>query len=69
MFQDFRRTVIQTSSEVILVGAERKKRERRIPGRYRDSAMWTGTDFVAVDSTSTSEPETPILPGKVFFSA
>ncbi|XP_071542195.1 uncharacterized protein [Panulirus ornatus] len=60
--KDFRRTVIQTSSEVILVGAERKKRERRIPGRYRDSAMWTGTDFVAVDNTSTCEPETNILP-------
>lgn len=33
--------MIQTESEVILVGTERKKRERRMPGRYRDSAPLT----------------------------
>ncbi|XP_042215218.1 uncharacterized protein LOC121861493 isoform X2 [Homarus americanus] len=60
--KDFKRTVIQTGSEVILVGAERKKRERKIPGRYRDSAMWTGTDYVAVNSPNASEPELTTLP-------
>ncbi|XP_045591735.2 uncharacterized protein [Procambarus clarkii] len=60
--KDFRKTVIQTGSEVILVGAERKKRERRIPGRYRDSALWTGSDYIASDSPCPSEPEIPPLP-------
>ncbi|XP_047495897.1 uncharacterized protein LOC125043703 [Penaeus chinensis] len=62
--KDFKKTVIQTGTEVILVGAERKKRERRIPGRYRDSAVWMGGDLVDMDCTSvTAEPEVPPEPG------
>ncbi|XP_063611368.1 uncharacterized protein LOC134785049 isoform X2 [Penaeus indicus] len=61
--KDFKKTVIQTGTEVILVGAERKKRERRIPGRYRDSAVWMGGDLVDMDCTSvTAEPEVPPEP-------
>ncbi|XP_066948904.1 microtubule-associated protein futsch-like isoform X4 [Macrobrachium rosenbergii] len=56
--KDFRRTVIQTGSEVILVGAERKKRERRLPDRFKDSAMWSGSDYVTLD---TAEAETPTV--------
>ncbi|XP_063848225.1 uncharacterized protein LOC135093183 isoform X3 [Scylla paramamosain] len=62
--KDFRRTVIQTGSEVILVGAERKKREIRLPGRYRES-IWTDSDL-AGDSMNNPpdvflEPGTPLL--------
>nr|XP_027210136.1 uncharacterized protein LOC113803549 [Penaeus vannamei] len=61
--KDFKKTVIQTGTEVILVGAERKKRERRIPGRYRDSAVWMGGDLVDMDCTPvTAEPEVPPEP-------
>lgn len=43
--KDFKRTVIQTGSEVILVGAERKKREIRLPGRYRGTTVWEASEF------------------------
>ncbi|MPC61270.1 hypothetical protein E2C01_055339 [Portunus trituberculatus] len=52
---DFRRTVIQTGSEVILVGAERKKREIRLPGRYRES-IWTESDL-AEDINKNNSPD------------
>ncbi|XP_076036752.1 uncharacterized protein LOC143022424 isoform X3 [Oratosquilla oratoria] len=58
--KDFKRTVIQTGSEVILVGGERRKRERRIPDRFRDSAVWMGSDLVVAennkDDSNSDEP-------------
>lgn len=36
--KDFKRTVISTGSEVIVVGGERRKREIKLPERYRDAA-------------------------------
>ncbi|XP_064122138.1 uncharacterized protein LOC135226467 isoform X2 [Macrobrachium nipponense] len=64
--KDFRRTVIQTGSEVILVGAERKKRERRLPDRFKDSAMWSGSDYVTLDTAEVEAPtvkeEYPSIP-------
>ncbi|XP_068209564.1 uncharacterized protein [Palaemon carinicauda] len=53
--KDFRRTVIQTGSEVILVGAERRKRERRLPDRYKDSAMLSGNDYVPLDTAESED--------------
>ncbi|KAK7084445.1 hypothetical protein SK128_028541 [Halocaridina rubra] len=63
--KDFRRTVIQTGSEVILVGAERKKRERKIPGRYRDSNVWAGNDpygSACVENSIDAKGEYPGIP-------
>ncbi|KAK3871797.1 hypothetical protein Pcinc_023084 [Petrolisthes cinctipes] len=54
--KDFKRTVIQTGSEVILVGAEKKKRERRIPDRFRDSTMWPDTDDVEFETSRICDP-------------
>lgn len=62
-FQDFRRTVIQTGSEVILVGAERKKREIRLPGRYRGTTVWAAPEFPENVNTYFEPPELPHQPG------
>lgn len=50
---------------MILVGAERKKREIRLPGRYRES-FCTDPDLAGDINTSNSpdlilEPGTPLL--------
>lgn len=65
-FQDFKRTVIQTGSEVILVGAERKKREIRLPGRYRETTVWAASEFPENANTYFEPPELPLQPGILF---
>lgn len=68
--QEFKRTVIKTGSEVMLIGAKkRRRRERKIPGKFRDCSIWPNTDFVRFETGRICGPPEPSsLPGIVKYS-
>ncbi|CAL4107443.1 unnamed protein product, partial [Meganyctiphanes norvegica] len=59
---DFKRTVISTGSEVIVVGGERRKREIKLPERYRDAADDLCTVNAAHSDNDSITGEAPGIP-------
>ncbi|KAB7502045.1 hypothetical protein Anas_11040, partial [Armadillidium nasatum] len=65
--KDFKRTIVQSGSDLFLLGGEKKKRDIRIPQRFRDTNIWKNPSPTlsygdSFEGDRSNKENVPILP-------
>ncbi|RXG68509.1 hypothetical protein Avbf_03739 [Armadillidium vulgare] len=65
--KDFKRTIVQSGSDLFLLGGEKKKRDIRIPQRFRDTNIWKSPSPTlsygdSFEGDRSNKENVPILP-------